>query len=95
MFYNQTYPNWNEILTESGRGVFYFSTVEVPKSMDKKKITGFQYDRYLSNFSNIIEVRRIDPVENPFALIVFGSTFNRNEILNILSLKVNNYFITK
>ena len=95
MFYNQTYPDWNEILTESGRGVFYFSTVEVPQSLDKKKITGFQYDRYLSNFSNILEIRRIDATENPLALIIFGSTFNKNEILNILSLKVNNYFITK
>lgn len=95
MFYKQELPDWNTILNEKGKGVFYFSTVEVPQSLDKNKIEGFQYESYLRNFSNVLEVRRIDPTNNPFALIVFGSTYNKQEVLNILSLKTNSYFITK
>lgn len=95
MYYKQEHPDWNSILNEAGKGVFYFSTVDVPKGMAKNKIEGFQYDRYLQNFSNVLEVRRIDPTCNPFALILFGQTYNKDEVLKILSLKVNSYFITK
>ncbi len=94
MFYKQEHPDWNTILTEAGRGVFYFAIAEVPNDINKKKITGFEYKRFLENFSNVLEVRRIDPAQNPVAIIVFGSTFNKNEVLKVLSLKTNDYLIT-
>lgn len=95
MYYLQSHPDWNSILNNPGKGVFYFSTVEVPTSLDQSKIEGFQYDRYLQNFSELLEVRRIDPTCNPFALIVFGRTYNKDEVIKILATKANDYFITK
>ena len=90
-FFNQQKPDWNEILMNAKRGVYYFSMAEVSPDMDSKKIKSFDYDRYLKNFSNVLELRRINPKNNPLFAIIFGSTDDKNEIKNILSLKTRDY----
>ena len=92
-FYNQRRPDWNNILANAGKEVFYFSMAEVPAGMDRKKIKGFQYERFLANYSNVLEVRRINPQNNPLFAIVFGSTHNKDEVVKILSLKTKDYVI--
>lgn len=92
-FYNQKCPDWNSILAKAGKEVFYFSMAEVPVGMDRKKIQGFQYERFLANYSNVLEVRRINPQKNPLFAIIFGSTNNKDEVVKILSLKTKDYVI--
>lgn len=92
-FYNQERPDWNSILSKSGKGVFYFSMAEVPSDIDKSKLEGFEYERFLSNYSNVLEVRRINPKTNPLFAIIFGSTTSKDEVLKILSLKTKDYVI--
>ncbi len=92
-FYNQKRPDWNSILSQSGKGVFYFSMAEVPSDVDKSKLEGFEYERFLSNYSNVLEVRRINPKNNPLFAIIFGSTTSKDEVLRILSLKTKDYVI--
>jgi len=93
-FYNQEMPDWNSILAAAGKDVYYFSMAEVPMGMDRSKIEGFDYGRYLSNFSNVLEVRRINPKENPLFAIIFGSTTCKDEVVRILSLKTEDYVIS-
>ena len=92
-FFNQEMPDWNTILANSRKEVYYFSMAEVPFGLDRSKIKGFEYDRFLSNYSNVLEVRRINPKENPLFAIIFGSTTNKDEVVNILSLKTEDYVI--
>ena len=92
-FYKQEKPDWNSILTKAGKGVFYFSMAEIPNEVDKSKIKGFEYERFLANFSNVLEVRRIDYHKNPLFAIIFGSTTNKEEVLRILSLNTKDYVI--
>lgn len=92
-FFEQKMPDWNNILENAGKGVYYFSMAEVPAGIDGKTINGFEYDRFLSNYSNILEVRRINYKENPLFAVVFGSTTDKNEVVNILSLKTKDYII--
>ena len=93
-FNNQTCPDWNTILSEAKKEVFYYSMVEVPNNIEKSKIQGFEYERYLSNYSNVLEVRRIDPKWNPLFAVIFGSTKSKDEVVKILSLKVNDFIIS-
>ncbi len=90
-YYKQKKPDWNKILSLAGRNVFYSISAEITPDIDKKSIHGFEYERYLGNFSNILEVRRINPRHNPLAAIVFGSTSHKEEILKILALKTKDY----
>lgn len=92
-FFNQTRPDWNTILAKAGKGVFYFSMAEVPADTDRTKIRGFEYERYLANFSNVLEVRRINPKENPLFAIIFGSTTSKDEVVKILSLHTKDYIV--
>lgn len=93
-FYNQKRPDWNSILANAGKEVFYFSMAEVPAGTDRKKIKGFEYERFLANYSNVLEVRRINPQNNPLFAIIFGSTHNKEEVVKILSLKTRDYIIS-
>ena len=90
-FFEQKMPDWNSILEKAGRGVYYFSMAEVPDGIDRKNIKKFDYDGFLSNYSNPLEVRRINFRENPLFAVVFGSTTDKNEVVKILSLKTNDY----
>ena len=57
----------------------------------RKKYKGFEYERFLSNYSNVLEVRRINPLDNPLFAIIFGSTTSKEEVVKILSLKTQDY----
>lgn len=92
-FFNQQRPDWNTILTNAGKEVYYFSMAEVPSGQDRGKIQGFEYERFLANYSNVLEVRRINFKENPLFAIVFGSTKSKDEVVKILSLKTSDYIL--
>lgn len=93
-FFNQIKPDWNKILGEAKKGVYYFSMAEVPLELDRAKIKGFDYEKCLANYSDILEVRRVNFKSNPLFAIVFGHTNDKNEIINILSFKTKDYVIS-
>ena len=92
-FMQQKKPDWNEILANASRGVFYFSMAEVPEGLDKNRIKSFNYEKFLKNYSNILEVRRINPKNNPLFAIIFGYTQDREEVKQILQLNTKDYII--
>lgn len=92
-FLNQQKPDWNEILSKASRGVYYFSMAEVPDGADRKRIKSFNYEKFLANYSNVLEVRRINPKNNPLFAIIFGQTNDKEEIKQILQLKTKDYTI--
>ena len=55
-FLNQNMPDWNAILSKAKNQVFYYSIAEKPIGIDIKE---FNYNKWLNNYSNILEVRRI------------------------------------
>ena len=90
-FYFQKRPDWTNILSNTDRKMFYFSMAEVPVGTDRNSINKFDYESFLSNYSNVLEVRRINPKNNPLFAIVFGSTDSMEEVEKILSLKTSVY----
>ena len=92
-FHNQEKPNWNEILSNAGKETYYFSMVEVPYDINRNERLNFDYNGFLANYSNILEVRRINFRENPLFAIIFGSLTDKREINRILNLKIKDYII--
>ncbi len=92
-FQNQTSPNWNDILADAGRDIYYFSMAEVPVDVERSKIKNFDYGRFLENYSHVLEVRRINFETNPLFAIIFGSLKDKSEIQKILSLNTKDYII--
>jgi len=90
-FYKQLRPDWNTIIENSDKKIYYFSMAEVPTSIPKNAIREFNYDKYLSNFSNVLEVRRINHANNPLFAVIFGSTTEEDEIQRILALKTEEF----
>ena len=92
-FQLQKRPDWNEILMNTENKIYYFSMVEVPDDIKRGQISGFNYEEFLTNYSNILELRRINPRENPLFAIIFGSTTDKQEIRKILEIDVKDYII--
>lgn len=93
-FQNQKRPDWNEILSKADKTIYYFSMAEVPSNIAQDEIVSFDYRGFLSNYSNVLELRKIDYKCNPLFAIIFGSTQNYNEINRILKLKTSDYIET-
>ena len=66
---------------------------EVPKGVSRSDIQGFDYDKFLSNFSNVIELRRIAFRQYPFFGIIFGYTNDKEEINQILELDTKSFIL--
>lgn len=90
-FMGQKKPDWNEILSKASQGAYYFSMAEVPVGIDRTKIKGFEYDVWLANYSNVLEVRRINYRKHPLFAVIFGKTTNKDEIKRILQLRTKDY----
>lgn len=84
-------PNWDEILSKQNDKTYYFSMAEVPSGLDRTRIKGFNYEKYLSNFSNVLELRRINPHVHPLFAVIFGSTDDEDEIQRILELRTKDF----
>ena len=93
-FYRQKRPNWNEILENSDKNIYYLSMAEVPAGINKSEISKFDYESFLSNYSNVLEVRRINYKQHPLFAVIFGSTGNSDEIQKILAIDTKDYIIT-
>ena len=90
-FSEQIRPNWNEILMNSDNKIYYFSLAEVPNNIKRGSVDNFNYKEFLTNFSEILELRRINPRQNPLFAIVFGRTNSMKEIREILQLNMANF----
>ena len=92
-FYRQIRPDWNEILSKVDSKIYYFSMAEVPTNINRDEIEGFEYEKYLSNFSNVVELRRIQFKQNPLFAIIFGYTNDKSEIDRILQLDTHEFIL--
>ena len=90
-FINHQKPNWNAIFENRDFQTFYFSMAEVPINLDKNKIKSFNYEKFLANYSKVLELRRVNYHQHPLFAIIFGSTSDSDEIQRILEIKTKDY----
>lgn len=88
---NQLRPNWNEILLNAGVETYYFAMAEVPSGTKKSEIREFDYKSFLANFSNVLELRRINFKVHPLFAVIFGSTKDKQELQRIVRLDTQEY----
>lgn len=88
-FLKQQKPDWNKILAEKDDLIYYFTIGDIPNCIDK--IINIDYDKYLENISNPLEIRKINYKNNPIFAIVFAKTNNFAEIKNLLALNMSDF----
>lgn len=90
-FLNQQKPDWDKIMAEKDDSIYYFTIGDIPNNIDKNTISNVDYDKYLTNISNPLEIRKIDYKNNPIFAIVFAKTNNFDEIKNLLALNMSDF----
>lgn len=90
-FLKQQKPDWKKILAEKDDSIYYFTIGDIPNCIDKNKIINIDYDKYLENISNPLEIRKINYKNNPIFAIVFAKTDSFDEIKNLLALNMSDF----
>lgn len=89
----QKHPNWNEIMEKDGKETYYFTLIDIPSGFPKSSVRDFNFQMYLVNFSNVLELRRVNYKSNPLFGVVFGSTESEEELSMILNMEPAKYVI--
>jgi len=84
-------PNWDEILNSTNDNYFYFTIGDIPANINRAQIKSIDYEAYLKNISNPLDIRKIDYKTKPVFAIVFGKTNDYKEIENLLALDMNQF----
>ena len=92
-FEDELQPDWNKILNSTDEAFYYFICADIPSNIDKSKIKSVDYDSFISKLSHPLEVRKIDYMKKPLFAVIFGKTFEYEEIKKVLSLDLSNFFI--
>lgn len=90
-YLNQKKPDWENILHSDDEHIYYFAMAEVPASYSKENIQSFDYQAFLNNIKEPMDVRKIDWSKHPLFAIVFAKTKDFKEIENVLSLDIHQY----
>lgn len=91
-FMEQIKPNWDEILDSADDSYYYFTIGDIPKGAVVEEV---DYDGYLENISNPLDIRKIDYKKNPIFAIVFAKTSSLDEIRDLLKLDMNKYLVLR
>ena len=92
-FLNKQKPNWEKILKEKDDDYYYFTIGDIPSNIERNKIKEIDFDGYLRNVSNLLDLRKIDYKINPIFAIAFGKCKDIEEIKNILKLDMSKYCV--
>ena len=90
-YLNKLSPDWSKILSKADNSYYYFTMADIPSNIQKEKIKNINYENYLKNIKNPIEIRKINPKQNPVFAIIFAKTNSIDEIKNILKLNMENF----
>lgn len=90
-YFEQKIPDWNKILNNLGDEFYYFTIAEVPLFIDREMIKSVDYDRFLKNISNPLEIRKINYLKHPIFAIVFAKTNDYSEMSNILKKNMSDF----
>ncbi len=91
-YFNQKTPDWNQILKDDDNKLYCIVIGDVPADINFKDIKEINYDGYLSNFSNVLEFRKVNYKKYPvFAFSFISADCNSNEVDKILKLDSGQY----
>ncbi len=90
-FLNQKQPDWDLILSQAPDDYFYFTIGDIPSKINKNEIQEIDFESYLKNVSNPLEIRKINYKNNPVFAIVFAKTNSLQEMKNILKLDMSQF----
>lgn len=93
-FFKKIKPDWEKILKEKDNSYYYFTMADIPSNVDRAKIKNINFEKYLKNISNPLEIRKTDYKNNPVFAIVFAKCDTLDEIKNILKLNMNEFIET-
>lgn len=90
-YLKQLKPDWENILKNVSYDNFYFTMADIPSDIKKENIKNVDYDAYLKNIKNPLDIRKIDAKSNPVFAIVFAKTSGTDEIKKLLKLNMADF----
>jgi hypothetical protein len=76
-YFHQKRPDWERILSTRGDRLYGMFGIDIPKHLDKKKIS-FEYDKFIGHFSRVIHYTKMDYRKYPMAIYLFAEVAKSN-----------------
>ncbi len=92
-YFKKLKPDWSKILSNVENSYYYFTMADIPSDIQKEKIKNIDYENYLKNIKNPLEIRKINPNKNPVFAIIFAKTNSIDEIKNLLKLNMKKFIV--
>ncbi len=84
-------PNWEEILKNKGSEMYYFTGADIPSSINRQDIKSVNYEKYLSQINEPLDIRKIDYKTKPLFAIVIGCARDKSEIKTLLDMDLSQF----
>jgi len=76
-YFNQKKPDWNEILKTRKNIIYGMVGIDIPKHLNKNTIN-FNYDKFISYFTNPIHYTKMDYKKFPMAIYLYAQVDKTN-----------------
>jgi len=96
-FFEQKAPNWSEILKDRAGKVYSIVILDNNSGYKAEEIASFNYDKLLTHFEKVLELRKIDYHEYPVFAFLFAESRRENmaELERILTSNLREYIVKK
>ncbi len=91
-FQEQEVPDWQEILKDKDDKTYYFTIIDIPKSIKAKNLKTFDFDSFLKHYQKPLEVRTFDPEKQTAIAYIVSETTDKNEIDKMLNINFKDFF---
>jgi len=93
-YFQQKRPDWEKILKLDDDKLYCIVVANIPGDINLKTIKEVNYESYLSNFSHLLEFRKINYKQYPvFAFSFISVDRNSDEVDRILKLDSRQYIV--
>lgn len=82
-YYNQQKPDWKEILADKSDELYSIVVLDNSTGISTDKVKSFDYEKLVSKFEEVLEIRKIDFYKYP----VFGFLFTKTKKDNMKELE--------
>lgn len=94
-FFKQQKPDWESIVSDMDNSTYSYYCAKINTTMDFNKVASINHKAFKENFSEILEYRIMDIIDNSTFAVVFHKSSNLEENKRLLNVDLNQYIIFK
>lgn len=94
-FFKQQKPDWESIVSVMDNFIYSYCCAKINSPIDCKKVESINHKGFKENFSEILEYRKMNIIDNSTFAVIFHKAPDLEENMRLLNVDLNQYVILK